>query len=60
MEGVDSTMIYLIYCKNFCNCHNVHPAQFKEDIHGYIRTIEGGVISKWREKTRRVMGSKYD
>jgi hypothetical protein len=26
---VDSSMIYLIYCKNFCKCHNVplHPAQ---------------------------------
>jgi hypothetical protein len=24
---VNSTMIYLIYCKNFCECHNVPPAQ---------------------------------
>jgi hypothetical protein len=24
--GVNSTMIYLIYCKNFCGCHNVPPA----------------------------------
>jgi hypothetical protein len=23
--GVNSTMIYLIYCKNFCKCHNVFP-----------------------------------
>jgi hypothetical protein len=23
-EGVNSTMIY---CKNFCNCHNVSPVQ---------------------------------
>jgi hypothetical protein len=22
MWGVNSTMIYLIYCKNFCKCHN--------------------------------------
>jgi hypothetical protein len=21
--GVNSTMIFLIYCKNFCKCHNV-------------------------------------
>jgi hypothetical protein len=28
MEGVNSNMIYLIYCKNICKCHNVpHPAQ---------------------------------
>jgi hypothetical protein len=25
MEGVNSTMLYLIYCKNFCKCHNVLP-----------------------------------
>jgi hypothetical protein len=25
--GVNSNMIYLIYCKNFCKCHNVPPAQ---------------------------------
>jgi hypothetical protein len=23
VEGVNSSMIYLIYCKNFCNYHNV-------------------------------------
>jgi hypothetical protein len=23
VEGVNSSMIYLIYCKNFCKCHNV-------------------------------------
>jgi hypothetical protein len=22
-EGVNSSMIYLIFCKNFCKCHNV-------------------------------------
>jgi hypothetical protein len=27
MEGVNSTTIYLIYCKNFYKCHNVPPAQ---------------------------------
>jgi hypothetical protein len=25
MEGVNSNMLYLIHCKNFCNCHNVPP-----------------------------------
>jgi hypothetical protein len=24
-ERVNSSMIYLIYCKNFCKCHNVLP-----------------------------------
>jgi hypothetical protein len=28
VEGVNSSMIYLIYCKNLCKCHNIpHPAQ---------------------------------
>jgi hypothetical protein len=26
MEGVNSSMIYLIYCKNFCKYHNLTPA----------------------------------
>jgi hypothetical protein len=26
-EEVNSRIIYLIYCKNFCKCHNVPPAQ---------------------------------
>jgi hypothetical protein len=25
VEGVNSRMIYLIYCKNFLKCHNVSP-----------------------------------
>jgi hypothetical protein len=25
VEWVNSNMIYLIYCKNFCKCHNVSP-----------------------------------
>jgi hypothetical protein len=25
MEGIKSSMIYLIYCRNFCKCHNVPP-----------------------------------
>jgi hypothetical protein len=26
VEGVNLSMIYLIYCKNFCKCHNVLPS----------------------------------
>jgi galactose-1-phosphate uridylyltransferase len=29
-KGVSSSMIYLIYCKSFCKCHNVPLAQFKK------------------------------
>jgi hypothetical protein len=25
VEGVNSSMIYLIHCKNFYNCYNVPP-----------------------------------
>jgi hypothetical protein len=25
--GADSSMIFLIYCKNFCKCHNIPPSQ---------------------------------
>jgi hypothetical protein len=30
MEDVNSTMIYLIYCKNFCKCHNEPPTSTKK------------------------------
>jgi hypothetical protein len=31
VEGVNSNVIYLIYYKNFCKCHNVpHTAQQKK------------------------------
>jgi hypothetical protein len=25
VEGVNSSIIYLLHCKNFCKCHNVTP-----------------------------------
>jgi hypothetical protein len=25
VDGANSRMIYFIYCKNFCDCHNVPP-----------------------------------
>jgi hypothetical protein len=25
MEKMNASMIYLIYCKNFCKCHSVPP-----------------------------------
>jgi hypothetical protein len=25
VDGINSSVIYLIYCKNFCKCHNVFP-----------------------------------
>jgi hypothetical protein len=27
IEGINSSMIYLIYCKNICKCHNVSPTK---------------------------------
>jgi hypothetical protein len=26
IKGMNSSMMYLIYCKNFCKCHNVSPS----------------------------------
>jgi hypothetical protein len=31
VEGVNSSMIYVIYCKNLCKCHNV-PTQHNNKI----------------------------
>jgi hypothetical protein len=27
VEGVNSSMIYLIHCKNFCKCYKCFPTQ---------------------------------
>jgi hypothetical protein len=24
-RGINSNMLYLMYCKNFCKCHNIYP-----------------------------------
>jgi hypothetical protein len=39
MEGVNSSMIY---CRNFCECHNVPPAQNNmiiKKMNGYIKRV---------------------
>jgi hypothetical protein len=28
-DGIDSSMMYLMYCNNFCKCHNVPPFSTK-------------------------------
>jgi hypothetical protein len=39
MEWVNSSMIYLIYCKNFCKCHNV-PQQNNKIILLYFSVVD--------------------
>jgi hypothetical protein len=36
MEGVNSTMIYLLYCKNFCKCHTTIKKKKVQASLGYI------------------------
>jgi hypothetical protein len=64
MEGVDSSMIYLIHYKNFCKCHNVPPPSttmkkffkgkcFKrnKEITFQERDILCTQVYKWKNKT---------
>jgi hypothetical protein len=41
VEGVNSSMIYLIHCKNLCKCYNVPPPS---------RTIKKVLKQKKKEK----------
>jgi hypothetical protein len=41
VEGVNSSMIYLIYCKNFCKCHSTLPNT----------TIKKENFKKWNKMT---------
>jgi hypothetical protein len=36
--GGEFSMIYFIYCQNFCKCHNVPPTQHNSKIYIYIHT----------------------
>jgi hypothetical protein len=48
MEGVNSAMIFLIQCKNFCKCHNVSPAQNKkiENVFSYFHCRAKIILNK--------------
>jgi hypothetical protein len=54
VEEVNSTMIYLIYCKNFFKCHNVSPLSTtikkKEPGEEYISILIGSSETLWRKK----------
>jgi hypothetical protein len=40
MEGVNSSMIHLIYCKNFCGCHNAPSPSTIKKIYKIKKKIE--------------------
>jgi hypothetical protein len=54
-EGVNSSMIYFIYYKNFCKCHNVPPAHNKKNKKNVIIKK-----TKWREYGERRMLRHFD
>jgi hypothetical protein len=61
VEGVNSSMIYFIHCKNLCKCHSVAPVQqqlhrkninFFPNFHYTLNTIHilsqlGGYMEHW-------------
>jgi hypothetical protein len=60
MEEVNSTMIYLIYCKNFCKCHHVLPAsttikKFLNLIKLEIAKEKNKFESWWNKKMKTVI-----
>jgi hypothetical protein len=55
-RGVNSTMIYLIHCKNFCKCHNVLPPRTtikKEEERKKKNRLHGHI--KWQERLGHVV-----
>jgi hypothetical protein len=46
--GVNSSMIYLIYCKNFYKCHKVpHPAQQLKNQYNFQKEAKYGKLQKF-------------
>jgi hypothetical protein len=39
VERMNSSMTYLIHCKNFCKCHNVPPTQHNLKKKPYLISI---------------------
>jgi hypothetical protein len=53
VEGVNSTMIYSICCKNFCKCHNVyHPEQQWTINKNQSKARQSNVLRGWKRKIR--------
>jgi hypothetical protein len=51
MERMNSSMIYMTGCKNFCKCHNVSPAS---------TTIKKEIkyrLAEWKKK-KKIHGNK--
>jgi hypothetical protein len=59
VEEVNSCMIYLIHCKNLCECHNVPPSittiKKKSSIKLYTHTHRDREREKEREREREKM-----
>jgi hypothetical protein len=36
VEGVNSSIIFLIDCKNFCKCHNVPPSTTIKNVYSIV------------------------
>jgi hypothetical protein len=47
VEGVNSTIMYLICCKNFCKYHNVPPAQLKKKTYNEKNTTAYLISLTW-------------
>jgi hypothetical protein len=50
VERVNSSMIYLIYCKNFCKCHSVPPPSTTIKIR---RTSKKNIVMAWGTAQRQ-------
>jgi hypothetical protein len=51
-EGVNSSMIYLIHCKNLCKCHNEPPPSTIKEKRKGKNTEESLQLSKYFKKNR--------
>jgi hypothetical protein len=49
LDGVNSSMIYLIYCKNFCKCHNVPPPSTTIKNNSYQTINRGSIVQLERD-----------
>jgi hypothetical protein len=53
VEGENSSTIYLMYCKNFCKCHNVPPSSATIKNRNFFLRFNVGKINGYKKRRRR-------
>jgi hypothetical protein len=58
--GVNSSMIYLTYCKNFCKCHNIPQHNNKNKLIKTMKRISKKKVEQIRNEVNLIISFQLD